>query len=752
MIWIGTKESDISDTNNFFTYSITTNGSNTGNNISFSVKDNTRINYNKSNRNYINFLIEELTKVISENPNIQIMYYNPVYAYNLAPAIRQHVCCLNSMELMNLLGSKSDMRLLASNITSIVPFEMVEGKSLQTILQEPRYANGAILQETVSSGGEGTFIIQNITDLQYISFEGNYLISPYYEYNIPININFIVFDNEIIMFPPSIQIIEEMNGKLLFMGTDYHTEKYNSYFKNSTIYETTLKLAKKLQNMGYRGIGGFDYIYVQHQLLFLECNPRFQASTFLLNLSLKEQNLPSVQELNYMAFHHLDAPVFDFTRLKIPYSCISYIYQDYIKNTSINHELYNDPNIYDILLDGFNNNMKISNAAYLYRVIFSKSITSITPEHHIITYNNLLPANKKWFNMILSKDILALKIALLNQGIHIPQHTLNYILSIGGMKTSVFDSIDIVLSNGMTINCPYKINYAELSPFTLKFKDGNLELQYYNNTLDIIQLESFDSAREYKTITNCVPFRRLSYLGGDRLRIHHTDICHFKQFNRPCEFCNLPTNGFKFELSDIYEIIDYYLQSRNFRHILIGGGSNKLENEFYMIMEVVKYIRSKTDIPIYVMCLPITDEEKLKALYDVGVNEIGFNIEVWNPSNAKMMMPGKGNISRDVYLNALISAKKIWKNDYAVRTLLIVGLEHKEIIKEAIENLCINGIMPILSVFRPLPNSKMVDCIPPRNEYLYALYKELSNICKKYNQKLGPNCIPCQNNTLSLPW
>ena len=69
--------------------------------------------------------------------------------------------------------------------------------------------------------------------------------------------------------------------------------------------------------MGYRGICGFDYIQTKSQLLFLECNPRFQASTYLLNLTLEKEGLPSIQELNYMAFNHRKAVKFDAYTLNV---------------------------------------------------------------------------------------------------------------------------------------------------------------------------------------------------------------------------------------------------------------------------------------------------------------------------------------------------------------------------------------------------------------------------------------------------
>lgn len=753
-VWIGTKESDILHTNHFFRNSITACGSGKNGNFSFSVEKNTRINYNINNPEYTKYLLEQMNQLLEKEHNVQFMYYNPYYAHLLNPSLARYVCCLNPRHIMDQLRSKCEMRTIASKYIPIVPFERILGKELHEVIgsDAERTKKIYIVQENISSGGEGTYVISNTDELPALSENATYLLAPYYRKNIPININFLIFDDKILVFPPSVQIIRRLNGKLIFMGTDYFMERYDSYLKKDLILQNTLKLASILKANGYRGIGGFDYIWAEGQLLFLECNPRFQASTYLLNLSLEKQGLPSTQELNYMAFCHENAPEFDFYAMDVPYSCVSHSYQTYLENAFIREEWYGHPDVSEILADGMEGGMAFDENAYLYRIVFSKSITDMTPEFDLVSYDNLLPPSEEWYEKIISGDLLALKIGLLNQGIFIPQTVLDFIKCCGGIKDSVFDSIDLILTNGMVINCPYKINYADFSPFSLECSRNRLELHYFHECLGQISLEPNNPDKERITQKSGVPYRRLSYLGGDRLRVHHTDICIFKRRKNCCQFCNLPVNGFEYTQEDLLEVIDFYLAKGGFRHILIGGGSELISCESDTVLRLVGDIRTKTDIPIYLMCLPIQDKAKLEALHCAGATEIGFNIEIWDDETAKKLMPGKGSIPREMYLNALKNAKEIWREPYSVRSLLIVGLEPSTNTEKAVLALCEEGIMPILSVFRPLPNTQMSDFLPPTNEFLYNLYGRLDEICRTYDQHLGPDCTACQNNTLSLPW
>lgn len=749
-IWIGTKESDIYSTGKFFRESITACGNGNSGNHSFSTRHKMRINYNKENIDYAEFLSGEIKKLVQTDPTAEIMYYNPYYAYALEQDLQKHVCCLNSRHLLEILRSKCEMRILASEHIPVVPFTRVPGRDIESILEPGELP--CIIQQNISSGGEGTYIVSSKNKLPCICGQDIYLVSDYYEKNIPININFIIFDDSILLFPPSVQIVQQNNDKLMFYGSDYFIEQYQEHFQIKDVYDYTLKIARILKKMGYRGICGFDFIACSEGLLFLECNPRFQASTFLINLALKQNGFPSVQEMNYMAFQHISAPSFDFMNLKIPYSCIAVSYRQYLDNYIIRSEWQDDCNVVEILMDGLMEDVKCENDAYLYRIVFSSSVTALTPESKIITYNNLVPPSEEWHSKILSGDILALKISLLNQGVYITQNTLAFLEKTGGIKSSVFDSIDIILPDRMIVNCPYKINYADFSPFSIRIFNEKTALYYYNRLLYIITLEKPDPGRYYYTKENHIPYRRLAYLGGDRLRIHHTDICIYKKQKTPCEFCNLPNDDFVYSMADIREVLDYYLKKGGFRHILIGGGSEPIGQEYRTVLELVKYIRTYTDMPIYVMCLPVPDNHILLELYQAGVTEIGFNLELWDEQTSRKYMPGKGKLSRQFYLTALSEAKKLWQSRFAVRTLMIIGLEELQTVKYAIHTLCSQGIMPVLSVFRPLPNTKMQSFLPPENEWLYSAYIELEQICNSYGQHLGPDCYPCQNNTLALPW
>lgn len=220
-----------------------------------------------------------------------------------------------------------------------------------------------------------------------------------------------------------------------------------------------------------------------------------------------------------------------------------------------------------------------------------------------------------------------------------------------------------------------------------------------------------------------------------------------------CLFC--PGNGVSasndtYTLSDIMEVIDYCIQNEEFRHILIGGGSANPSTDDNKILPVIKYIRSKTDKPIYLMSLPPNDIFYVDKYVEAGVDEIAFNLELFDRQLALEYMPGKGKISLNEYVSKLERAASLIPKTGNVRTMLMVGLEKTENTLAAIHFLTEKGIQPMISIFRPTPNCRLSYIVQPSNEELYNLFIEAEKICNLHKLSLGPTCPSCQNNTLSI--
>lgn len=138
-----------------------------------------------------------------------------------------------------------------------------------------------VVQAVQDSGGEGTFILtsQNyLTVTLKLSQSEKYMVSGYEKSNIPLNIHAIIYKDDILIFPISIQIMRLNGYKLLYQGADYIAAQNIASKLLQTFRDYMLKICKQLQCEGYRGVTGVDAMIVGNDVRILEMNNRFQGS------------------------------------------------------------------------------------------------------------------------------------------------------------------------------------------------------------------------------------------------------------------------------------------------------------------------------------------------------------------------------------------------------------------------------------------------------------------------------------------
>lgn len=749
-IWIGPRESDTYYSNVPFFRFVTYNGDAVTAPHAFTNQINTRINqYNSNMWNLPQFLREELLPYVGY-PDVQFMFYNPLQSYMLGEQyLSQSICC-SPRHAIEVIRHKGKMRSIASEYINVVPFVHFSGNVFPQVVFKEKSDGSYILQKVISSGGYETRKMSLDECTKYTSensSEQEYILSPYLTNAVPINVHMVIFDDDCIVFPPSLQILQESHRHFIYIGADFHTNFTPNIYNE--IINSSQKIADCMRNMGYRGVCGIDYMLTQNKLLFLEVNARFQSSTFLLNRLLLKEQLPSVHELNIMAFEHEKCPIDSFTKFDHPQSFFT-VMGNHIPNwySDDNDKL---PKVIDtIIRDGFSSKSKTTVDAYLFRALVNRNLGWLNPDNELNIAPNIRPDSKQWEKEILSNSLLKLKISILNQGVRISPNAITAMQKLGYMREGVFQSVDLFFPNGLVINAPCKTEFSELSPYYIEYSGSSYVLMYNDELLTEISFDVVDTYSQ-RVATNGTLYRQAAFLATDRLRIHHQFRCIFKEQNQGCKFCNIKLKEGNFSLSDVFEIIDFYLQNVKFNHFLIGGGSGSEMKEIQNIVAIAQHIRKQSSKPIYAMCLPPKNVSVLYDYKNAGINEIGFNIEFFDREIAKKLMPGKGAIPLSQYENAFIEAVKIWNSKGNVRSMMVLGLESLDSFYRGVEWLCTLGVMPIISIFRPMRNMYMKDALPICNEKIKKIYDNLLEITAKYNLKPGPSCIYCQNNTLSMP-
>lgn len=755
LYWIGVRESEISFIKNIFKGSITAYGSNKGNNIAFDKAHRYRFDCNLDNDQWFEFVNTSGERIIEEDPECCFMlYYSPDFKF-YSPKIRERIIYTNDNEIIFLLESKIRTRIWLSSYVPLPPFYIMEGDKINLDLLEARFpgSDEFVVQADSSCSGKGTWLFNRETKanvLNRLQHTDLYSVSPYLRNSIPVNIHLIIYQEEVILLPPSIQIISNNSIFLSYKGADFISFRQIEYELRCKIEKYAKIIGNKLKNIGYRGVCGIDFILTQADAYFMEINPRFQGSTRFINQSLAtaSSNL-SVQQLHKDSFINkqcsVELPVFHVDLSFYSYS----LEKKMISRLKFLHSIQeNNEHFVSCIDECLDWNIELHENSHLFELVFNRNIISISPENICIIHSNV-DTNSEIIDINNWKtQLLKLKIMLFNHGARMSKRAIEYSLKIGGINHKEFAAVDIILQ-GIYINVPYGTEMSILSPFEIDFIDGGVYvLNYLDQKISIIEVRSEDPLGR-RLNTQGFRFDEIAYLGNDRLRIYHRHSCFYKITGIACQFCDVDTNNKDFTLEDIKHVIDNYTNHEAIQHYLIGGGSNRFGDNFEKILDIVEYIKAKNKKPIGVMSTPPEDLKVLSRLLNAGVTEVAFNLELFDRSLAQKYMPGKGMIPLSMYDLAFKESVHLWGRN-KVRTSFVVGLESRESLLRGVEFVCRIGVSPMLSLFKPIKGTLLSHLLPPSNTDVLRICLEVEDLCNKYGITLGPMCKYCEDNVLKL--
>ena len=307
------------------------------------------------------------------------------------------------------------------------------------------------------------------------------------------------------------------------------------------------------------------------------------------------------------------------------------------------------------------------------------------------------------------------------------------------------------------------------APFCIDFDEGEYFITYYGRRVTKISLypadpvsRNSDGSPRYTTADMTIgkpsiPYSEVAFLSTDRLRVHLTNRCIFKTTDgegnyQGCKFCNINACSGEISLDNVREVVGEYwsrAEEIGLTHFLVGGQTAaEADENLIKIVEIIRDIAPYA--PIYSMIIPYRFET-IARMYEAGMTQLSCNVEVFDDEIARELMPGKRKKPFSEYLKTLRFATTLMGTRGNVRSMVIVGLEGKRSLIDGITTLAKNGIQPILSIFRPMPDTPLSEQNAPPMKEIVDLYREAQKICRESGIYLGPGCVNCQNNTLALP-
>lgn len=348
-----------------------------------------------------------------------------------------------------------------------------------------------------------------------------------------------------------------------------------------------------------------------------------------------------------------------------------------------------------------------------------------------------------------------LKFRLLAEGLTISQRALARIRDTNGDRAltpadyASTSGVILELAGEVWVNAPitqYNPNFVDHSPYILDTAGD--ELCVLGEGLDAPARFWLPPAYHGQSGTDGVPYNNYAFTHGDRVRAAPVQGCAMT-----CKFCNIPyEDRYGIKPSDsivnaVRRALTDHIQPA--RHVLISGGTPKARDFDYLQGVYADVVGAFPGIDVDVMMVPTPGLLDLRELHRIGIHELSINIELFNRTMARDLMRKKYEQGLDAHLDFLASASDIF-GPGRVRSMLMVGLEPTEDTLAGVRAIIDRGCVPVLSPFRPDAATPLRDKRPPSASELEDVFLRATDIARSAGTALGPSCLPCTHNTLTL--
>lgn len=356
-----------------------------------------------------------------------------------------------------------------------------------------------------------------------------------------------------------------------------------------------------------------------------------------------------------------------------------------------------------------------------------------------------------------------LKLALLSEGMRFDSSALKKIGHLQKEKIRSYnnsDYTDIVtvpqevhLGDGVVVGTHWRSE----SPWAFKEKNGAVVLFY--NDKSITTVNFFDRPKYYDIeIAEGIPARRVGVtLGRGAVSFFMRESCAYWNRGNPCKFCSLSPTQKKFNETEQYKTPDLVAKvirtilecGDEMHHIQFSGGSDwDHDKEFIEYIEAVKSVSAVLGKRIdgNLITMPPRDLILIDEAYRAGMNQVSFNLEVWDQELFDSICPGKSeSYGREKMIEALEYAATIFKG--GTYTTFVGGLESLETMFEGWEYLASKGVAPAFNIFHPNPKSVFRKKQAPSIDYLLETVKFQHEIYQAYGFE-ALLCKSCNRNAL----
>lgn len=290
-----------------------------------------------------------------------------------------------------------------------------------------------------------------------------------------------------------------------------------------------------------------------------------------------------------------------------------------------------------------------------------------------------------------------------------------------------------------------KLHIRPNSPLTL-CKGDNFYVKREDDILSEFEFLPRPKFWNFKT-RNGTPTKNLAQMyGRSALNFNIFSACEFHDAGQACLFCSVKQTADKFSpikitksTQDLVDVCKLATVNDSFDYLIMTGGSYlDRETEFARNVEILSAIKNELPwngiIKGNVSFLPPSDVTKLEKIYELGVTNPSFNIEVWPKQNFDRICPGKARyvgfdhmIKSLTFLAEIYGSGKVWSN-------FVAGFLPLDELKTGFDFMAERGIVPGANIYHAEVGSAFGTRFGTFDEkYILDLYRHAAKIYDKHN-------------------
>ncbi|MCU0298591.1 MAG: hypothetical protein MUF33_08745 [Candidatus Nanopelagicales bacterium] len=350
-----------------------------------------------------------------------------------------------------------------------------------------------------------------------------------------------------------------------------------------------------------------------------------------------------------------------------------------------------------------------------------------------------------------------IKIHCLSHGVRLTERAEQVLRAVQGDVLTLHEypttgGLTFELPHGVFVNAPFDEEYCVRAEVVVDAEgDDDLVLRLGDSEVPVVRQVLLPG---YLGVvgSDAQPITEVVMSHGDRARLSPIDGCAYD-----CGFCDMADLPYvMYPANVLVEALAVAASDTRLpvRHALISGGSPRARHYDYF-EEVVTAVVASTPLPVDLMMSPMVNNDGfLERVKAAGLADFSINVEIFAEAPALAALGMKYKTTRRHFARFVSRAVELTSGagNGQTRSLIIAGLEEPQDTLAGVDFLAGLGCIPVLSPFRPAGGTGLTSRPPVPAATLRELLDRSRELVAGHGLRLGPDCLPCQHNTLNFPW